>query len=163
MSNRDDPNSDRLPKRRHLRRLTSVFIEPARFLLTVTAIDRQPLFQNAELAKATIKALRETRLSHGWRVGIFVIMPDHVHFFCRAVNDIHTLSTFVGAFKGVSTQEAWQLGWDGRLWQAEFHDRLQRSPESYARKCEYVRMNPVRAGLCGKPEDWPWSGKMDDL
>jgi REP element-mobilizing transposase RayT len=24
--------------------------------------------------------------------------------------------------------------------------------------CDYVRANPVRAGLCARPADWPWSG-----
>ena len=163
MNNREDPNGNGLPKRRHLRRLTEVFIEPARFLVTVTPIDRQRVLQDAELATATIKAPREARLSHSWQVGLFVIMPDHVHFFCRAVNEGRTLSTFVGAFKGVSTREAWQLGRSGRLWQRGFHDHLLRSPESYARKCEYVRMNPVRAGLCEGPEDWPYCGRMDEL
>ena len=23
--------------------------------------------------------------------------------------------------------------------------------------CEYVAQNPVAAGLCDAPEDWPWS------
>jgi hypothetical protein len=26
---------------------------------------------------------------------------------------------------------------------------------SYA-KCEYIRQNPVKAGLVGRPEDYPW-------
>jgi REP element-mobilizing transposase RayT len=24
--------------------------------------------------------------------------------------------------------------------------------------CDYLRANPVRAGLCEKPDDWPWAG-----
>jgi putative transposase len=27
----------------------------------------------------------------------------------------------------------------------------------------YVEMNPVRAGLCGHPEEWPWSSSRGNL
>ena len=32
--------------------------------------------------------------------------------------------------------------------------------KSYAEQWEYVRMNPVRAGLCRQPEDWPYQGEI---
>jgi putative transposase len=35
-----------------------------------------------------------------------------------------------------------------------------RSRESYSQKWDYVRMNPVRAGLSQTPEDWPYQGKI---
>lgn len=39
-------------------------------------------------------------------------------------------------------------------------DHLIRHGESYSEKWEYVRQNPVRAGLVGTPEDWPWQGEI---
>ncbi|MFB3881745.1 MAG: hypothetical protein ACE149_10800 [Armatimonadota bacterium] len=35
-----------------------------------------------------------------------------------------------------------------------------RSGESYGQKWEYVRMNPVRAGLVANPDDWPYQGEI---
>src|SRR5438552_13774855 len=32
-------------------------------------------------------------------IGRYVIMPDHVHFFCRPEHEAKTLSRFVGAWK----------------------------------------------------------------
>ena len=32
------------------------------------------------------------------------------------------------------------------------------SEEKLAATCRYVLANPVRAGLCERPADWPWSG-----
>jgi len=45
-------------------------------------------------------------------------------------------------------------------WQEGFFDHLLRSDESHAEKWEYVRQNPVRAGLCHQPEEWPYQGEI---
>jgi hypothetical protein len=39
-------------------------------------------------------------------------------------------------------------------------DHLLRSDESYAEKWNYVRENPVRAGLAQSAEDWPYAGEI---
>lgn len=41
-------------------------------------------------------------------------------------------------------------------WQEGCFDRLLRSDESLSEKWEYLRQNPVRAGLVHKPGDWPY-------
>ena len=46
------------------------------------------------------------------------------------------------------------------LWQRRFFDHVLRSDESYAQKWNYVRENPVRAGLVAKAEDWPYAGEI---
>ena len=43
---------------------------------------------------------------------------------------------------------------------AVFFDHLLRSEESYAQKWDYVRENPVRAGLVKNVEDWPYAGEL---
>ena len=51
----------------------------------------------------------------------------------------------------------------GRAWQDGFFDHLLRNGESYGEKWNYVRMNPVRAGLVAHPEDWPYAGEIEKL
>jgi hypothetical protein len=46
------------------------------------------------------------------------------------------------------------------LWQPGFFDHLLRNTESYGQKWEYVRENPVRAGLVARAEDWPYHGEI---
>src|SRR4030095_9854688 len=41
-----------------------------------------------------------------------------------------------------------------------FFDHLIRHGESYSEKWEYVRQNPVRAGLVHQADDWPWQGEI---
>jgi putative transposase len=56
-----------------------------------------------------------------------------------------------------------ELGSSKPHWQEGFFDHVLRSSESYAQKWEYVRMNPVRAGLCAATEDWPYQGEIIHL
>ena len=50
-----------------------------------------------------------------------------------------------------------------RVWQEEFFDHVLRSSESHSQKWEYVKENPVRAGLVDKSDDWPFQGKIESL
>ena len=49
----------------------------------------------------------------------------------------------------------------GLLWQPRFFDRALRSVKEYYEKVEYIHLNPVRAGLVRRAEDWPWSSVQD--
>ncbi|MGD0123729.1 MAG: hypothetical protein ABSF46_00115 [Terriglobia bacterium] len=43
------------------------------------------------------------------------------------------------------------------MWQPRFFDRALRTVKEYNEKVEYIHLNPVRAGLVSRPEDWRWS------
>lgn len=48
-------------------------------------------------------------------------------------------------------------------WQSDCWDTQMRCGEQYRKKWEYVRQNPVRAGLVQRAEDWPWQGELSVL
>jgi hypothetical protein len=56
-----------------------------------------------------------------------------------------------------------KLGIHKPHWQEGFFDHLLRSGDSYGEKWEYVRLNPVRAGLSKSPEEWPYQGEITYL
>ena len=51
----------------------------------------------------------------------------------------------------------------GHLFGDRFHTRPIESEEHLEAACRYVLNNPVRAGLCANPADWPWSGSRYGL
>jgi hypothetical protein len=51
----------------------------------------------------------------------------------------------------------------GEIWQREFFDHLLRSDEKLEEKWNYVRENPVRAGLCANPDAYPYSGTPAEI
>ncbi len=107
--------------------------------------------------------LRETwKAADHWLVGRYVIMPDHVHLFC-APGDIATrpLANWVRYWKAAISKATESAA--GALWQTDFWDTQLRKNDRYAAKWEYVRNNPVRAGLVTKTEEWPYQGEINLL
>ncbi len=47
--------------------------------------------------------------------------------------------------------------------QAEFFDHVLRSSESYSQKWDYVKENPLRAGLVESSDEWTWQGEVESL
>jgi REP element-mobilizing transposase RayT len=97
---------------------------------------------------------------HNIAVGRYVLMPDHIHLFVAFPMTDLTLSEWIGSLKTVLGKELLRLGVQKPHWQEGFFDHVLRSAESYGQKWEYVRMNPVRAGLCARPEQWPYQGEI---
>ena len=82
------------------------------------------------------------------QVGMALAMPDH----------LHGLFSFPGGEMGkrISSMKEWVAKKAEVRWQRDFFDHRIRSWESGAEKAEYIRMNPVRAGLVAQTEDWPF-------
>jgi putative transposase len=92
-----------------------------------------------------------------WRVGPYVIMPDHVHFFAAPSESHADFDSWISRWKAHVTR---QFRSPHRLWQSgSFHHRI-RGFESAEAKREYMLNNPVRAGLVGSPDDWPYKGEL---
>jgi putative transposase len=48
-------------------------------------------------------------------------------------------------------------GFSGHLFERRFHTVVLDSDWHLMELARYLALNPVRAGLCGRPEDWEWS------
>jgi putative transposase len=151
------------PLHQHLRRLAVVFGRQPVFFLTTCVQGRRRLLTQGTAAQVLLAEWRGAQERHGWAIGPYVIMPDHVHCFASPVADSRVpLATFMGGWKEWTAKGLCRTGvCETPVWQAEFFDHLLRSEESYAEKREYMRQNPVRAGLCATPVDWPFSGWID--
>ena len=86
-------------------------------------------------------------------------MPDHVHFFVSGHEEF-VLSRWVGALKQALARANGRSKSNGQIWQEGFFDHILRNDESMSEKWEYIRQNPVRAGLVSDSEDWPFQGEI---
>jgi putative transposase len=116
------------------------------------------------MASILVEEWKSARARHGWAVGRYVIMEDHVHFFCRAELNAKQLSHFVQRWKEWTAKQILRKHpATAPIWQPEFFDHVLRSSESYSQKWAYVRENPVRAGLVQTSDDWHWQGEIENL
>ncbi|MFL6373461.1 MAG: transposase [Pyrinomonadaceae bacterium] len=92
-----------------------------------------------------------------YRLDSWVIMPNHVHVLLRALAD-HPLDKILHSIKSFTALEANKmLGRRGRFWMREAFDRYIRSEAHYGHVIHYIENNPVKARLCGTPEEWEFS------
>ena len=138
---------------KHLRRLERVWIGFSIYYVTTCTRNRKSVRTNDEAARILVEEWRAAHMRHSWAVGRYVIMPDHVHFFCRGETGAKALSDFVGNWKSWTSRAINALCRPRSapaattLWQREFFDYVLRSNECYAEKWDYVPDNPVHAGL----------------
>jgi REP element-mobilizing transposase RayT len=147
-----------------LRRLPQIWIAHPIYFITTCTKDREHRLNEDRIHGIVREVWKNCEQLQHWFVGRYVLMPDHVHFFCAPGNDATDLSQFVGKWK------EWTAKYAGRrlqigppLWQPEFFDHVLRSSESYEQKWQYSRMNPVRAGFVSCPDDWPYQDEINDL
>ena len=159
---------------KHLRRLDRVWVDCPIYFITTCTLDRQPILGSGDVASILVQEWRTAHDRNGWAVGRYTIMPEHVHFFCRAELNGAPLEIFMQKWKQWTSK---RIGREiaripiatavrknkGTLWQEEFFDHVLRSTESYTQKWEYVKENPVRAGLVKKADDWPFQGEIESL
>ncbi len=88
----------------------------------------------------------------------WVVMPNHVHVILWPMPNF-TLSEILKSRKRHTARQAnLLLGRTGEtFWQRESYDHWIRNDDEKTRIRRYIRMNPVKAGLCKVPEDWKWS------
>ena len=133
------------------------------------ALDRghgEALLSDARVAEVVERALLhfdgQRYLLHAWS-----IMPNHVHVVATPfgqwslANIAHTWKSFT------ATRANALLNRKGVFWAREYFDRAIRDGAHYANAVEYVVMNPAKAGLCEKPEEWrfssAWGGRLANV
>ena len=89
----------------------------------------------------------------GWT---YVLMGNHFHFVVQIPygglsRGMQLLNT------GYSVRTNKRHGRTGHLVRNRFYSRLVEDEAHLVEAIRYIVLNPVRAGLCRSPADWPWS------
>ena len=138
---------------------------PPLYFVTLCARQRREIFNSERVHNAFLDYCRSAH-DHNIAVGRYVLMPDHIHFFVQG-NPNFDLGVWVRGLKRVVAAAVSggrrlvnSASSQGSIWQRGFFDHVIRNTESYAQKWDYVRENPVRAGLVKKNEEWIFQGEI---
>lgn len=116
----------------------------------------QPLFLVERDAGAFLDLLDYVTPRIGWACLTYCLMPNHVHLLLDATHE--QLSAGMRYVNGVYAQRFNRVhGYRGHLLQGRFKAKPIADEGHLAEAVRYIVMNPVRAGLCERPEQWPWS------
>jgi REP-associated tyrosine transposase len=91
-----------------------------------------------------------------WRVLVYCLMTNHYHLLLCAGE-----AGFASGMQLLNCGHAHRMnrkrGRTGHLFRNHYSWRPVESDEHLLEAIRYILLNPVRAGLCAAPEDWPWS------
>lgn len=123
---------------------------------------RQRVFFTDEDYRSYIENLRNAFRAYGVRVLAWCLMPNHVHLIVVPSDEwgLSVAMRYCNRVHAVAVNE--RHGWRGCLWQSRFHSFFM-SDRHLMAALAYVELNPVRAGLCASPEDYPWSSAKASL
>ena len=105
-----------------------------------------------------LENLREWKKELGIKLYAWCLMSNHIHIVAEPGKDAMTLSTLMKMVNGRQAAYINKLeGRSGSIWEGRYKaSPIQR--DSYLLSCcRYVELNPVRAGMVARAEEYPWS------
>ncbi|PYI91869.1 MAG: hypothetical protein DME97_11780 [Verrucomicrobia bacterium] len=140
-------------------RLICIFTNNPVYFVTACTHRRRAILATDAVIQAFLRFGERAYADHNIAVGRYVIMPDHIHFFVCGPDNFE-LRRWIGLLKQCLAKSVVRGPSADPVWQRGCFDHVLRSDESYGQKWNYVRDNPVRAGLVTNADDWPYAGDI---
>jgi REP element-mobilizing transposase RayT len=92
----------------------------------------------------------------GWELAAYALLSTHYHLVLRTIeDDLDAGMKVINGFYAQTFNKRW--GRRGHLFGARYDARAIETQGHALNVAAYVPLNPVRAGLCQLPQQWPWS------
>jgi len=116
---------------------------------------RRDIVRNDADRQRRLSWLQRTVETYGWRLHAFVLMSNHEHLFVETPEanlsaGMHLLNSSYTSYFNLRHRRA------GPLFQGRFKAHLIEEEGHYLELSRYIHLNPVRAKLVTRAEDWPW-------
>lgn len=125
--------------------------------------NRQAIFFSDLDRQHLLATLTEVAVQYGVAIHAYVLMDNHLHLLLTpsAADDLSRMMQALGRR---------YVGWfnarhrrSGTLWEGRFRAGLIEGERHLLACMRYIELNPVRAGLCLEPAQWPWSSALHHL
>lgn len=121
---------------------------------------RQKTFFSDDDYRAYLIFVEASAQSFDFDIWSYCLMPNHVHLLV-VPKTIDSLRDGIGNCHLSYTRRVNRIqGWTGHLWQGRFFSNPV-DPTNAAIIARYIELNPVRAGLCRHPCEYPWSSAAE--
>jgi len=142
-----------------------VFVPGGCWFFTVNLFDRSSrlLVEHIDLLR---DAVRDTQRRLPFYIDAMVVLPDHMHAIWTLPDGdcdfpLRWRLIKVGFSKSLPNRE-WrtrtrQARGERGIWQRRYWEHLIRNERDYAHHIDYCWYNPVKHGLVGNVEEWPFS------
>jgi putative transposase len=126
--------------------------------VTTRGVASEPIFRDDDDRRLFLGLLAEAGQRDSWRCYAFCLMSTHYHLIVETT--VARLSRGLQRLNGVYAQRVNRRhARRGHLFGDRFHAWVIADEDHLRAASHYLLQNPVRAGLCAKADDWPWSAK----
>jgi putative transposase len=145
-----------------LARLARVVVPGVPYHVTQRGNRRQPtFFEDGDFALYR-DLLAEAARKAGTEVWAYCLMPNHVHLIVVPSDADGLRRTFADAHRRYTGFINARHRWTGHLWQGRY-GAVAMDDEHLVHAARYVALNPVRARLCDRAQEWEWSSARAHL
>jgi putative transposase len=118
--------------------------------------DKQDVFLDTVDREVFLRYVGKVVARFEWQCLTYCLMRNHYHLLVRTPEQ--TLGAGMHQLNGRYAQHFNRRhGRSGHLWTERYHSVLLEHEAHLPQAIGYIALNPVRAGLCPRPEEWRWS------
>ena len=143
-------------------RLARVVVEGVAHHVTQRGNRRQPVFFTDDDYRVYRRLLAQGCKAAGVQAWAYCLMPNHVHLVLIPSSPDGLRAALAEAHRRYTRAVNAREGWTGYLWQGRFSSAPMDEGHLMA-AARYCELNPVRARLTTRPEQWPWSSARAHL
>lgn len=151
-----------MPNLADMARLARVVVPGIPHHVTQRGNRRQAVFFGEDDFALYRDLLSEFTKAAGMGVWAWCLMPNHVHLLLVPQKADALASVLGEMHRRYSRAVNQREGWRGFLWQGRFASCPMDEAHTLA-AARYIELNPVRARLVDRPQDWPWSSAAAHL
>ena len=119
--------------------------------------NRQATFYTDEDRRFYLDCLDDAARKYGCLVHAYVLMTNHVHLLATPQEPLALSRTMQHLGRRYVRYVNDRYGRSGTLWEDRFKASLVDTELYFLRCCRYIELNPVRAKIVVRPEDYLWS------
>jgi putative transposase len=113
---------------------------------------QQRALTDQQLAPVILESAKFYESKQRWHITIFLLMPDHLHALMSFARD-ELMSEVIRDWKRFHTRTH-DVDWEENYFDHRLRD--DERGEQLSNKLNYIRRNPIVAGLCATADKWPW-------
>lgn len=117
---------------------------------------RDPLFRNTDDFQVFLHILQQIHEKIPFEIASYCLMTNHYHLLIRSKEQpLSKVMALVNKRYASYYNTRYRL--TGHVFEKRFFDKVIYSEEGMIKVSRYIHLNPIKANMVEKPEDYPWS------
>ncbi|MBU1092374.1 transposase [Patescibacteria group bacterium] len=138
-------------------RLPRLFLSQSYYHIVTRGNNRHRVFETDEDYKYYLELIKKYKAEFSFDLFHYCLMSNHVHLLIKT-DKASDFSAFMKKLNLAYFHYYNKLyGWVGHFWQNRFKSQPVGKDEYFIQCGKYIELNPVRANMVAKPEDYPYS------